>query len=108
MFNINGENWRVLIVSPMDPSLIGPSGRRTLGVCDDLSKTICIADGLAQKKMFKVLCHEITHAAMFSYNVVLSYAQEELLADLLATYGAEIIETANLIFHRIIENREFI
>lgn len=35
----------------------------------------------------KILCHEITHAAMFSYNVDLSIEQEELVADLIATYG---------------------
>ena len=96
MFVINGEEWRIQIVSPFHPCLMLPNGRRTIGVCDDLDKTICIADGLPQEKMFKVLCHEVTHAAMFSYNVVLSLQQEELLADLLATYGAEIIEIANL------------
>jgi len=35
----------------------------------------------------KVLCHELTHAAMFSYNVELTLDQEELFADLIATYG---------------------
>jgi hypothetical protein len=34
-----------------------------------------------------VLSHELTHAAMFSYNIDLSYEQEELFADLIATYG---------------------
>jgi len=37
--------------------------------------------------MKKVLCHELTHAAMFSYGIELSIEQEELLADLIATYG---------------------
>ena len=41
--------------------------------------------------MKKVLCHEITHAAMFSYNVNLSLEQEELVADLISTYGEEIV-----------------
>jgi len=49
----------------------------------------------------KVLCHEITHAAMFSYDVNLSIEQEELLADLIATYGEEIIEVTNRIFRKI-------
>jgi hypothetical protein len=53
--------------------------------------------------MKKVLSHEITHAAMFSYNITLSLLQEELLADLIATYGQEIIYITNKIFHRIIE-----
>ena len=54
----------------------------------------------------KVLCHEITHAAMFSYDVELNLEQEELLADLIATYGQEIIHITNLLFKRIKENRE--
>lgn len=56
--------------------------------------------------MKKVLCHELTHAAMFSYNVDLSIDQEELLADLVATYGQEIIDATNKIFTRIQKNRE--
>jgi hypothetical protein len=32
---------------------------------------------------------------MFSYNVNLSYEQEELVADLMATYGQEIIKITN-------------
>jgi hypothetical protein len=47
------------------------------------------------------ICHEITHAAMFSYNVELSPDQEELLADLIATYGDEIIFITNKIFKKI-------
>lgn len=50
---------------------------------------------------WRVLCHEITHAAMYSYNVLLNVNQEELLADLVATYGYEIIEMTNLIFQRL-------
>jgi hypothetical protein len=35
---------------------------------------------------------------MFSYNVDLSIDQEELIADLISTYGDEIINTTNRIF----------
>ena len=40
-------------------------------------------------------------AAMFSYNVFLTEDQEELLADLLATYGSEIITTTNRVFAKL-------
>jgi len=53
----------------------------------------------------KVLCHEVVHAAMFSYNVEISLAEEELLADLFATYGQEIIDITNRIFLRLKEKR---
>lgn len=38
---------------------------------------------------------------MFSYNVTLTIEQEELLADLIATYGSEIIFITNKIFNKI-------
>lgn len=51
--------------------------------------------------MKKVLAHEITHAAMFSYNVNLEVIQEELLADLIATHGQEIINITNKLFRQM-------
>lgn len=51
--------------------------------------------------MKKVICHEVAHAAMFSYEVYLDPTQEEVLADLIATYGHEIISITNKIFNRI-------
>jgi len=43
----------------------------------------------------------VTHAAMFSYNVNLSLEQEELIADLISTYGDEIIYITNKIFNKL-------
>ena len=87
MININGEDWMVLFVSSNHPSLEISNGRTTIGACDDGKKCIYIQEGLSPTLTKKVLCHELTHAAMFSYNVDLSLQQEELLADLIATYG---------------------
>ena len=72
MFNINGEEWRIVLVSPLHPKLFRSDGSVTIGACDDLDKKIYISEDLSLSKMKKVLCHEITHAAMFSYNVDLS------------------------------------
>lgn len=101
MFNINGEDWRVLLVSPNHPELRTPDGFLALGVCNDNHKTIYINDEVTLSKREKILCHEITHAAMFSYNINLSLEQEELLADLIATYGQEIVHITNQFFNRI-------
>jgi len=38
---------------------------------------------------------------MFSYNVELSIEQEELVADLISTYGEEIVYITNKIFSKI-------
>ena len=50
-----------------------------------------------------MLCHELTHAAMFSYNVELTLEQEEMLAELIATYGEEIIDITNTLFYKLKE-----
>ena len=105
MININGEEWRVALVSPFDPVLQRSDRNNTLGVCDDIVKTIFINKELNQEYIQKVLCHELTHAAMFSYNIDLTLEQEELLADLIATYGQEIVYITNSVFKRIMEKR---
>ena len=42
---------------------------------------------------------------MFSYNINLTIEQEEVLADLIATYGQEIVHITNLVFKRIKEKK---
>lgn len=106
MINFNGEIWRVLLVSPNHPQLQREDGSWTIGACDNNIKTIYVSDNLDLFMQKKVLSHELTHAAMFSYNVILTLEQEELLADLIATYGKEIVCKANSFFTRIKENGE--
>ena len=48
-----------------------------------------------------IVTHEITYAAMFSYDVTITAEQEELLADLIATYGSEITYITNEIFRKL-------
>lgn len=106
MFSINNERWRLVFTSQYHPKLQRSDGSFTLGSCDDDAKTIYIYEDLPKEIIRKVLCHEITHAAMFSYNVNLTVEQEELLADLIATYGQEIIRITNKIFRRMKEVTE--
>lgn len=101
MFNINGINWGIKIVSSNHPKIQRSNGSFTLGSCDDNTKLIYISEKVPIIKLKKVLCHEITHAAMFSYGINLTIDQEELIADLIASYGEEIIEITNKIFNKI-------
>lgn len=103
MLNINGVDWRIYLVSPNHPMLMRKNGNMAVGVCDSATQSIYINEYVNENFLKKILCHEITHAAMFSYGVILSVDQEELIADLIATYGEEIIEYTNKIFHRIKE-----
>lgn len=103
MFNINGEEWYIIGVDSNDRRLYRSDGSLSIASCDDNTKTVYINSALQGAKLKKVLCHEIVHAAMFSYDVHLSLDQEELVADLIATYGEEIIDVTNNVFKRIKE-----
>lgn len=106
MININGRDWEILLVSPFHPMLKRSDGNYALGVCDDYESAIYITEDVKWEYLKKILSHELTHAVMFSYNIDLTFEQEEAFADLLATYGQEIIHKTNLIFQRIKEKRE--
>lgn len=99
-FIINGMSWQVHIVPPTHPTLFTGTSF-TLGCCDNSTQIIYIADGLNESKFYKVLGHEVTHAAMFSYGVGLTVDQEELIADIISTYGSEIIQVTNKVFRKI-------
>lgn len=101
MFLINNIYWKIAFVEPNYPLLMRKDGRYSIGACDNLTRTIYINDTLKGNILKKVLCHEITHAAMFSYNIILSLQQQELVADLISTYGDEIIQVTNRIFSHL-------
>ena len=103
MFTINKEQWKVVLCSVHHPMLIRSDGSLSVGACDDPSKTIYLSENLHGGFLKKVLCHELTHAAMFSYNVELTLEQEELLAEILCTYGEEIIDITNTLFYKLKE-----
>ena len=101
MFVINGVAWKVKRVPPDYPLLQTPKGNYAIGVCDRKSKLICINNQLRRGLIKEVLCHEITHAAMFSYNIQLTYDEEELIANLIAKYGHEIVSITDVIFKKL-------
>ncbi len=101
MILINNIYWKLSFVPPTFPLLRRWDGAFSIGACDNLTRTIYINELLQGNLLKKVLCHEITHAAMFSYNVNLSIEQEELVADLISTYGEEIVYITNKIFNKL-------
>lgn len=99
MFNINGITWNVRLVNAYSSMLLDQNYNLfTLGACDVKTKTIYIADDLDDYMTWKVLCHEIVHAIIFSYGIQLESLEEEIVADIIATHGEEIIELTNKIF----------
>ena len=97
MIKINGKLWRVRLVPPQHPVLYR-NGNPAVGCCDDTTKTIYISNAVSQEFMRKILCHEMVHAAMYSYDVLMSDAVEEIVADMIATYGNEIMTLSNMTY----------
>lgn len=98
MIRINGCNWRVAFVPGNSRKLIRQDGSRTIGMCDCNDMAIYLFDGLHGALLKKVMLHEVTHAAIFSYGVYMDLEQEELFCDLLSTYGEEIIDVVDGFF----------
>jgi len=90
-------------VRPNSNYLKRSDGSSTLGVTDDVEKTVYISDMLTDTKLDKVLCHELCHVYSFSYELDIPIATEELIADFLATYGRDIFMVADDILQRFVE-----
>lgn len=90
MIVINGEVWRIRFVPPHHPELMSPWGL-ALGCCNDMTKTIYLNNALRPSQVKMVLRHELTHAVLYSNNIFISRNNEELVANIVATYGEEII-----------------
>lgn len=86
------------MVNPNHHMLQRENNGYAIGACDSETQGIYINNTLYNSMLKKVLCHEIVHASIFSYNVILSYEEEEFIADLIATFGEEIINLTNSIF----------
>lgn len=98
MFTMNNRTWFIEVAEAESDKLRRSDGSFTVGMCDGNRNTIYISELLHGTFLQKVLRHEITHAAMFSYGVVLDIETEEMFCDLLAMYAPEIIETTATVF----------
>lgn len=98
---VNGVEWSVRLVAPLHPMLLTPWQTHALGVCDKVTQTIYIDKTLQPAQFKQVLCHEIVHAVMFSYGILLSYDEEEMVAEIITEFGDEIIRLTNFIYNGI-------
>ena len=105
MFTINGKQWEIILVAPNDMALLMPNRHYALGACSNDEKIIYINNTLYNDLFEQVLCHELVHASMFSYNIFLTYEEEELIAEIISIFGEEIIDIANRMFERIKRGR---
>ena len=101
MILINGVRWKIFRVSPSNPYLSTPEGKVALGCCDRVEHTIYINNKLKGKKLKQVLCHEITHAVLYSNNVLMLPKEEEIVAEIFRKYGFKIIELTQKAYRKI-------
>ena len=94
MVDINGETWRIVLVSPNHPILYH-NNIFTLGRCDDLKKIIFINQDINDQLFKKVLLHELIHAYIYSNNIKINKVSEEIVADLISICGEDIINITN-------------
>ena len=101
MFTINDQKWEIKYATPCSRNLQRSDGSLTVGVTDLKDGVIYLSTALSGAFLRKVLIHELTHAAMFSYGIFVDLDTEELICDLIASHGDEIIGLADKIFKGI-------
>lgn len=90
-FAINDIIWSVRYVPLYSADLMRSDGSYTFGMCDGNVNTIYIANGLDAAFTERVLCHELTHAICFSWDISIPIETEEWLCNFMSDHGKEII-----------------
>lgn len=103
MFIINGIVWYICFVEPYEEVLYDYwNDCYTVATTDERYHTIFISNDVDDEFLLKILEHELYHCYEFSgiaYDLPIYY--EELVADFIATYGQELIDTAYDLHRRI-------
>ena len=97
---VNDTLWHIQFKKPTSSELRRSDGTISLGVTDNTTKTVTIADNVSDYMANKILCHELCHVASFSYNLNIDIQTEEIIADFLSTYGREIFDIADDLLRR--------
>ena len=101
MLTINGEIWTIVFVDSTHEKLVKPDGSVTVGTCHRPSNTIYLSKELKGNALRKVLRHEIAHAVMRSYELELTYVEEELVAGVIDVFGDEVIALTDNVYELI-------
>lgn len=102
---INNIKWNIVFVNPSNPNLITNNGIYTLGMTDNNIKTIFINNKLHGNLLYDVLCHELTHAYIFSYGIKYTIDEEERLCQFISRFGKSIINNTDELLDVILHSR---
>jgi len=97
MIMIVNSLWRIVEVSPTDYHLMRNDCSFTLGCCNNYEKTIYVSDSLNYAKYKHVITHELCHAFIFELEIDIPISEEERLCNMIADYGNDIVEIADLL-----------
>lgn len=67
---VNGELWKVELVSPDNPLLIDRTGEFKLATTDPVTRSIRISRDVEPPLLDKVVLHEIAHAIIISHGLL--------------------------------------
>ena len=90
-FVVNNQEWQLKFVNPNNRTLMRSDGSITIGMTDNIKKTVFINNKLKGQLQDKVLCHELTHVFAFEYDYDIPIEVEEIVADFMSLYGRDII-----------------
>lgn len=100
-FNMHGYSWCVRFVPANSSELKDRSNKLRMATTDPSNYTICISANIPQDLLPKVLIHEMTHAVLFSYDLLPDIHRmvkkrywveaEEWVCNLMSDYAAKIL-----------------
>lgn len=103
-FYLNGLLWQVEFVEPFNPMLYDRTGNLTVATTDPILCKIYMLRTINGGFRRRVLCHELGHAAMISYNLLDDIHRmvkpkywiemEEWICNFIADYGLSIFNIA--------------
>lgn len=101
---MNGIGWRIVPVCENSEKLIDRTGTHTVATTDPSDSCVYISDKLQGKFKTRVLIHELSHCALFSFNLLAEVHKmvtppywieaEEWICNYLADYGEMIFDIA--------------
>lgn len=101
---MGGIVWRIRTVSPKSDYLVDRTGNRTVATTDPVTHCIYLSHELSGSFLFRVVVHEMGHAAMISFGLLDDIWRmvrpscwieaEEWICNFIADYGLLIFEEA--------------
>ena len=95
---VNDILLHIQFKKPISSELRRSNGTISLGVTDNTTKTVTIADNVSDYMTDKILCHELVQVYSVSDGCDIDIETEEIIADFMSLYGRNIVDTADRIF----------